>query len=62
MRTVPVIVPGVPGQHFAEMPLTKDQDVIEALAAKRAHEPLRECVGPHRQQHLIQMIGTDVCG
>ncbi len=32
---VAVIVPGVPGQDRAEMPLTEDQHVIQALAAKR---------------------------
>jgi hypothetical protein len=41
MRTVPVIVASVLGQDLAEMPLAEDQHVIEALAAQRAHEPLR---------------------
>ena len=64
VRTVPVIVSGVPGQHFAEMPLTEDQDVIEALAAKRAHEPLRECVRlrrpDRRPDHPRAVTGEDV--
>ena len=62
VRTVTVIVPHVLGQDVAEMPLAEDQHVVQALAAKRAHEPLRVGVGPRRQQRLIQMIGTDVCG
>ena len=39
MRTVPVIVPGVPGQDLPEVPLAEDQHVIQALAAQRAREP-----------------------
>jgi len=41
VQAVAVIVIGELGQHLAEMPLAEDQDVIEALAAKRADEPLR---------------------
>ena len=41
VRTVSVIVPGVLGQNLAEMPLAEDQHLVQALAAKRAHEPLR---------------------
>jgi hypothetical protein len=33
MRAMPVIVPGVLGQHFAEMPLAEYQHVVQALAA-----------------------------
>jgi hypothetical protein len=29
------------GQHLAEVPLAEDQEVIQALTAKRAREPLR---------------------
>ena len=64
VRTVPVIVPGVSGQYLAEMPLTEDQDVIEALAAKRAHEPLRERVRLRRPDwrpdHPRSVTGEDV--
>ena len=42
VRTVAVIVPGVLGQDLAEVPLAEDQHVVQALAAQRAHEPLRE--------------------
>ena len=41
VRPMTVIVPRELGQHLAEMPLTEDQHVIQALAAKRAHETLR---------------------
>jgi hypothetical protein len=46
MRPVAVVMPGVLGQHLAEMPLTKDQHVIQALAAKRADEPARRMSWP----------------
>jgi hypothetical protein len=36
--------------------------VVQAFAAKRSHEPLREGVGTHSQQHPVRMISTDVCG
>jgi hypothetical protein len=38
VRTMPVIVPGVLGQDLAEMPLTEDQHVVQALAAECSHE------------------------
>jgi len=31
VRAVPVIVPGVPGQDAAQMPLAEDQHVVQAL-------------------------------
>ena len=40
MRPVLVVVASELGQDLAEMPLAEDQDVIQALAAERAHEPL----------------------
>ena len=42
VRPVAVVVPGVLGQDLTEMPLTEDQHVVQALAAKRPHEPLGE--------------------
>jgi hypothetical protein len=41
------------------MPFAENQDVIQALTAQRAHEPLRVAIAPHRQLHPIRMIGTD---
>jgi hypothetical protein len=35
-------MPHILSQHLPEMLLTDDQHVIQALAAKRAHEPLRK--------------------
>jgi hypothetical protein len=48
-------------QDLAEMPFAEDQHVVQALAAQRAHEPLRAGVG-HRQLQPVEMIGIDVCG
>ena len=42
VRPVAVIVPCELGQHRLQMLLAKDQHVIEALPAERAHEPLRK--------------------
>ena len=60
--TVAVIVPGVLRQDAAELPLAEDKHVLQALAPQRSRKPLGVGVGPHRQRHPIQMIGTDVCG
>jgi hypothetical protein len=45
---VPVIVPDVLSQDSPEMPLAEDQHVVQALAAQRAHEPLRVGVRSRR--------------
>jgi hypothetical protein len=36
-------------QDLAEMPFAEDQHVVQALAAQRAHEPLRVGVGHRRE-------------
>jgi len=41
MRTVLVVMPGILGQDLAEMTVAVDQDVLQALTAERADEPLR---------------------
>jgi hypothetical protein len=62
MRPMFVIVAGELGHHLAEMPFAEDQHMIQALTAKRAHEPLGKCIGPRRQLHPFQMIDTVGCG
>jgi len=42
VRPVPVIVPRVLGQDLAEVPLAEDQHMVQALAAKCSHEPVRQ--------------------
>jgi len=48
VRPVAVIVRGLFGQYSAEMLSAEDQHVVQALAAKRSREPLRERVRPRR--------------
>ncbi len=64
VRPVAVIVLGVLGQDFTEIPLAEDQHVVQALAAKHAHEPLGECVRPRRPDwrldHPCGVTGEDV--
>jgi hypothetical protein len=62
MRPVFVVMLRILGQDPPEVPFTVDQQVIEALAPQRSHVPLRKRIGPHRQIHPIQMIGTGVSG
>jgi hypothetical protein len=40
----------------------EDQYPVGDLGPDGEHEPLRMSVGPHRQLHPIQTIGTDVSG
>ena len=49
------------GQDGAQVCLVQDQGPVEEFPAQGADQAFADCVGPHRQQHLIQMIGTGVC-
>ena len=51
----------VVGQDGAQMLLSEDQHAVQKLAAQGVKEPFAGRIGPRRQQHLVQMIGTDVC-
>jgi hypothetical protein len=53
VRSMAVIVLRVLGQHLPEVLLAEDQYVIEALAVKRAHEPLGERVCPWRPDRCL---------
>ena len=59
----PVGVAGglVVAQDDHQMPLVPYQGAVQQLAPAAADPAFHDRVGPHRQQHLIQMIGTDVC-
>jgi hypothetical protein len=39
VQAMAVVVPGEIGQDLAEMTFAEDQDVVQALTAKRAHKP-----------------------
>ena len=61
MGSSSVVVRLVFGQNQAQMSFAEDQHPVGDLGPGGEHEPFRISVGPHRQQHLIQMTGTDVC-
>jgi hypothetical protein len=44
------------------VPLVPDQGPVEQFAAAGLHGPLDLGLTPHRQLHLIRVIGTDVSG
>jgi hypothetical protein len=48
-----VIVAGELGHRLAEMPFAEDQHMIQALPAKRAHEPLGRCVRTRRPDRRL---------
>jgi hypothetical protein len=62
MRSSGVVVPQVLGQYLAQVVLADDQQPVEDLAAQGADHPFADGIGPRRQLHPIQTIGTDVSG
>jgi hypothetical protein len=50
------------GQDSLQVLLAQDQYPVQEFPAQGSDKALAGRVGPHRQQHLISMIGTDVCG
>jgi hypothetical protein len=60
VRPVSIVKILVLPQHHHQVPLIADQGPVQELAAKGADDPLADRVAPHRQLHLIRMIGTDV--
>ena len=57
-----VVVDLVRAQDLPQMALVPDKSAVEELAAASPDPAFGDRVGRRRQQHLIQMIGTDVCG
>jgi hypothetical protein len=49
-------------QHRPQMSFAIDQHPVRALGPYRPHPAFGITIGPHRQRHLVQMIGTGVCG
>src|SRR5437868_5442323 len=54
-----VVVPRILRQHPAQMVLVDDQQPVQELAAQGTDDSLADRVAPHRQLHLIRVIGTD---
>jgi hypothetical protein len=61
MGALSVVVRLVLGEDCPQMPRAEDQHPVGDLGPGGEDEPFGVSVGPHRQQHLIQMTGTDVC-
>ena len=57
MWTMAVKMPFVGGQDRAGMLFVVDEDVVGALPAYAAHEPLCVTVGPSRQLHPMPLMG-----
>ncbi len=62
MGAPPVVMDLVLGQDRPQMPFAEDEHLVGDLGPGGEHEPFRVSVGPHRQLHPVQMIGTCVCG
>ena len=61
VRASSVVVAAVLGENRSQVPFAEDQHPVGDLGPGGEDEPFGVSVGPHRQQHLIQMTGTDVC-
>lgn len=62
MRSVGVVELLELVQCVEQVPLVPDQGPVEQFAAAGLHGPLDLGLTPHRQLHLIRVIGTDVSG
>jgi hypothetical protein len=62
VRPMPVVMAAVLAQDGPKMPFTVDEHPVGALGPCGAYPPLGIAIGPHRQLHPIQVIGTAVCG
>ena len=49
-------------QDLPQMALVPDEGTVQELTAAPPDPAFGNRVGPHRQLHRIQMIGTDVSG
>jgi hypothetical protein len=57
-----IAVIGVLAEDQPQVPFAGDQHPVQALAAGTADPAFGVSVGPRRQLHPIQMIGTGGCG
>jgi hypothetical protein len=57
-----VVMPQILGQHLTQVVLVDDQQPVEQLPAQGTDHPFADSVAPHRQLHLIRVIGTDASG
>ena len=57
-----VVMGFVLGQYRPQVPLAEDEHPVGDLGPGSEHEPFGKGVAPHRQLHLIRVIGTDASG
>jgi hypothetical protein len=62
VRAVAVVTSGVLAEDGPQVPFTVDEHPVGALSSCAAYPPLGYRVAPHRQLHLIRVIGTDASG
>ena len=62
MRPMRVVVIDVLAEDQPQVPFAGDQHPVQALAADAGDPPFGNRVAPHRQLHLIRVIGTDASG
>jgi hypothetical protein len=62
VRSVAVVMGQVLAEYQDQVALIEDQDPVQQLAAEGPDDTLADGVAPHRQLHLIRVIGTDVSG
>jgi len=62
MRPGGVVVLLVFGQDGSQVRFAEDEAAVKELAPQGADEALADRVAPHRQLHLIRVIGTDASG
>src|SRR5579871_1392345 len=62
VRPVGVVKVLVLPQHRHQVTLVPDQGPVQQLTSAAADPPLHDRIGPHRQLHPVQMIGTSVSG
>jgi hypothetical protein len=62
VRAMVVVVRDVFIQDRAQVPRPGDQHPVGDLGPGCSHPALGKSVAPHRQLHLIRVIGTDASG
>ena len=62
MRPVLIVVGLVLAQGLPQMVLIPDHGAVQEFASASADPAFGDGVAPHRQLHLIRVIGTDASG
>jgi len=62
VRPVPIVVGFVLAQNPPQIVLIPDEGPVEKLAPTSADPAFGYRIAPHRQLHLIRVIGTDASG